>query len=126
MNNDNEITFNDMPNMLAKLLNKVETMEHMLNHIKEDLSIQNIKESDHRPMNTEEACELLKIGKTTLYYHIRQGELPVTKRGKSYIFFKDELIKWQECGRKNDVPLTSEERMEQMKNKMKRKPKNYI
>jgi excisionase family DNA binding protein len=60
-------------------------------------------------MNIDEACEFLKMKKGTMYYHLQNRSIPATKKGKSYIFFKDELIKWAESGRTTEVPLTPEE-----------------
>lgn len=118
-----QLTFNDVPEVLKSVLDKVERLERILVHMQEQLSTDTTKHQDkHIPMNLDEACEFLKMKKSTMYYHLEKGNIPATRSGKSYLLFKDELIKWAENGRKNQVPLTPEEENALMLKSMKRKP----
>ena len=63
-------------------------------------------------MTLKEACAFLKMKRSTMYYHLENGNIPATRKGKNYILFKDELVKWAESGRTSEVPLTLSEREE--------------
>ena len=104
-----EMTFNDLPKVVAQLLDKISGLVLSFNRLYEDIKKSPSRASEHIPMNIDEACEFLKMKKGTMYYHLHNRSIPATKKGKSYIFFKDELIKWAESGRTTDVPLTPEE-----------------
>jgi len=85
----------------------------------------NNSEGLHVPMRINEACEFLKMKKSTMYYHIEKGNIPATKSGKNYILFKDELLHWLETGRRNRVSLTPEEQNRAILMSQKRKPRNF-
>jgi len=116
------ITFNDLPTTVTQVLSRIEVIEDVLKNI--CVCLERIEPSDdHIPMTIDEACEFMKMKKTTMYYHIEHGNIPATKRGKNYILFKDELIHWFESGRKNPSPMSLEEMGESLKVSMKsRKP----
>jgi len=116
------MTFNDLPIAMTQVLSRIEKIEDVLKDI--CISMTRIMPSDdHIPMTIDEACEFMKMKKTTMYYHIEHGNIPATKRGKNYILFKDELIHWFESGRKNSRSMTLDEMNETFKVTMKsRKP----
>jgi excisionase family DNA binding protein len=76
-------------------------------------------------MTIDEACDFLKMKKSTMYYHIEHNNIPATKRGKNYILFKDELVGWLESGRKSPVALSPEEMNAQKLSSIKRKPRRF-
>lgn len=118
-----QLTFNDVPEVLKSVLDKVERLENILLHLQEQVTTGTTKHQDkHIPMNLDEACEFLKMKKSTMYYHLEKGNIPATRSGKNYLLFKDELIKWAENGRKNQVPLTPEEENALRLKSMRRKP----
>ena len=123
-----EMTFNDLPHVVAVLFNKVERVERMLEQMDSKLEEKSKKNSsnEHLPMNLDEACEFLKMKKSTMYYHLERGNLPGTRKGKNYILFKDELLHWVETGRKNSVCKTIEETNEAVLKSIKRKPKSKL
>jgi excisionase family DNA binding protein len=45
-------------------------------------------------LNIEEACQLLRVGKVTLYRYIRRGEIPAFKIGRNWKFHREALIEW--------------------------------
>ncbi|NGX45783.1 MAG: hypothetical protein K940chlam2_00963 [Chlamydiae bacterium] len=47
-------------------------------------------------LDTEQACEYLKIAKPTLYKHVRIGAIPAFKMGRVWRFHKASLEKWIE------------------------------
>ena len=80
------LTFNDLPEMVGRLCEKIESLE---NALKDNLAKQApVKENLHVPMTVEEVCSLF--------------------------VYRDELDKWLESGRKGQIPLSIEEEHEQM------------
>ena len=106
-NMTNELTFNDLPQVVAELRDEVIGMRQMLTSLQKEKGQR--KENTHRPMSVEEAAEYLKIPLRTLYMKLGNGTIPATKPGKRYVLYQDELDRWLECNRKNPVPLTDEE-----------------
>lgn len=117
-----ELTFNELPSAVTLLLQKVDGLEHLLHQLQGDLTQKKkSEENGHIPMSLTEACAFLKMKRSTMYYHLENGNIPATRKGKNYILFKDELLKWAESGRINDVPLTFEEQAAAMSSDFKRK-----
>ena len=119
------LTFNDLPEAVSQVLTKVERLERVLNIIKDEVCKKSSPSAEHIPMTIDEACDFLKMKKSTMYYHIERNNIPVTKRGKNYILFKDELVGWLESGRKSPVALTPEEMNAQKLSSIKRKPRRF-
>jgi excisionase family DNA binding protein len=117
-----QMTFNDLPGMVSQILNKVERLERVIETIREHVGKNSSSSTEHIPMTIDEACEFLKMKKSTMYYHVERGNITATRRGKNYIFFKDELLRWLESGRTNQVSLTYEEKNAARMASHKRKP----
>ena len=119
-----EVTFNDMPQIIGKIFQKIERVEQILNNIQEE--IEEKKDSslsaEHIPMTLDEACEFLRMKKSTMYYHLGKGNIPGTKKGKNYILYKDELLKWTELVRIEVDMRTAEQINEDYLKTIKRKP----
>ena len=45
-------------------------------------------------LSFEEACQILKLAKPTLYAYVRKGQIPAFKLGRSWKFHKDSLEQW--------------------------------
>ena len=116
------LTFNDLPEMVGKLCERIESLE---NALKDNLAKQApVKENLHVPMTVEEVCSYLGISKSSFYYNgiskssfyykAKHGGIPTIKQGKHLFVYRDELDKWLETGRKGQVPLSIEEEHEQM------------
>lgn len=120
-------TSNEMPELMGKLISKVEHMEVMLLEFRKDLDeiISCKVPNGHIPMSFTEACEFLRMKPSTLYYHLEKHNIPATRQGKSYILFMDELLKWTETGRTSAPPMTPEERNAAILRTIKRKPKKH-
>lgn len=107
---DNPITFNDIPRVMSDILKKCDLLEQSIEILHEEIRQSNQKSpSEHIPMDVKEACEFLKIKKSTMYCYIQNGQIPVNKKGKKYTFFRDDLIKWVESGRKTEKPISTAE-----------------
>lgn len=119
--NNKELTFNDLPQVVAQLRDEVMGMRSMLLSMqKEHRSV--VRENRHKPMTVEEASEYTRIPLGTLYAKLTNGEIPATKPGKRYVIFQDELDRWLDTHRKNDVPMTADEENEAILSSHKRKP----
>lgn len=102
---DEELTFNDLPVAVALVLDKVEKLEIAVSNLREDIYKSRKPVVDqHQPIEFEEACSFLKMSKSTLYHYVQHSLIPTTKKGKKYIFFRDELVRWLESGRQEEVP----------------------
>lgn len=107
---DNPITFNDIPRVMSDILKKCDLLEQSIEILHEEIRQSNQKSpSEHIPMDVKEACEFLKIKKSTMYCYIQNGQIPVNKKGKKYTFFRDDLIKWVESGYKTEKPISTAE-----------------
>ena len=106
------LTFNDLPEMVGKLCERIESLE---NALKDTLVKQApAKENLHVPMTVEEVCSYLGISKSSFYYKAKHGGIPTIKQGNHLFVYRDELDKWLETGRIGQVPLSIEEEHEQM------------
>lgn len=117
----NELTFNDLPQVVAQLRDEVMDMRAMLSRQQVESS-KPVKENRHKPMTVEEAAEYTRIPLGTLYMKLGDGTIPATKPGKRYVLYQDELEKWLEANRKNAVPLTADEENDAILSSHKRKP----
>ena len=117
-----ELTFNDLPQVVAQLRDEVMGLRALLLKQQEDNKKHQVRENRHKPMTVEEAAEYTRIPIGTLYMKLGDGTIPATKPGKRYVLYQDELDKWLEANRKNAVPLTADEKNEAILSSHKRKP----
>ena len=120
-----ELTFNDLPQVVAQLRDEVMGMRTLLIKQQEENRKQQVRENRHKPMTVEEAAEYTRIPLGTLYMKLGDGTIPATKPGKRYVLYQDELDKWLEANRKNPIPLTDEEQNSAILASHKRKPDKY-
>ena len=117
-----ELTFNDLPQVVAQLRDEVMGLRTLLLKQQEENKRHQVRENRHKPMTVEEAAEYTRIPIGTLYMKLGDGTIPATKPGKRYVLYQDELDKWLEANRKNAVPLTADEKNEAILSSHKRKP----
>lgn len=119
--NKNELTFNDLPMVVAELRDEVVGMKVALLDLQKGENKQNM-ERVRRTMNVEEAADYLRMPVNTLYMKLQKGEVPGSKPGKRWVLFNDELDKWLEVKRRNAVPMTTEEENDAILASHRRKP----
>ena len=119
--NKNDLTFNDLPMVVAELRDEVVGMKVALLDLQKGQNKQNM-ERVRRTMNVEEAADYLRMPVNTLYMKLQKGEVPGSKPGKRWVLFNDELDKWLEAKRKNAVPMTTEEENDAILASHRRKP----
>ena len=117
-----ELTFNDLPQVVAQLRDEVMGLRALLLKQQEENKRHQVRENRHKPMTVEEAAEYTRIPIGTLYMKLGDGTIPATKPGKRYVLYQDELDKWLEANRKNAVPLTADEENAAILCSHKRKP----
>ena len=116
-----ELTFNDLPQVVAELRDEVVGMKALMLDLQKQQTHQVMKRV-RRTMNVEEAADYLRMPLNTLYMKLQKGEVPGCKPGKRWVLFSDELDKWLEANRKNAVPMTADEENEAILNSHRRKP----
>ena len=117
-----ELTFSDLPQVVAQLRDEVMGLRALLLKQQEENKKHQVRDNRHKPMTVEEAAEYTRIPIGTLYMKLGDGTIPATKPGKRYVLYQDELDKWLEANRKNAVPLTADEKNEAILSSHKRKP----
>ena len=116
-----ELTFNDLPMVVAGLRDEVAGMKVLLSDLQKGQTQQRVQRM-RRTMNVEEAADYLRIPLNTLYQKLQKGEVPGSKPGKRWVLYSDELDKYLEVNRRNSVPMTAEELNEVILASHRRKP----
>ena len=116
-----ELTFNDLPMVVAGLRDEVAGMKVLLSDLQKGQTQQRMQRT-RRTMNVEEAADYLRMPLNTLYQKLQKGEVPGSKPGKRWVLYSDELDKYLEVNRRNSVPMTAEERNEVILASHRRKP----
>ena len=129
---DNErktLSFDQLPQAVGELLDKVDYVISRLDERKEAPS-PSPKQEDDQLMSLDDACRFLGKKRSTLYALTSERRIPFRKRGNKLYFFKKELVEWIESGGTYDAPYTLNEKgqtefeahLEQLREKKKNKP----
>lgn len=94
--------------VIAQLRDEVMGMKVALLNLQNGTTQQK-RENTHRPMSVEEAAEYTRLPLGTMYQKLAEGIIPGTKPGKRWVIFQDELDKWLDANRKNEVPMSADE-----------------
>jgi len=91
-----EISFNEMPQALAHLINKVEKIETLLS------VEQKAQQEADQWLNLNDLCKYHPDhpAKPTVYAWIGQRSIPYHKKGKKLMFLKSEIDTWLKEGRR--------------------------
>ena len=117
---NSELTFNDLPQVVAELRDEVSGMKALLLNLQNRPTQQ--RENRHRPVTPEQVAEYTNIPLATIYQKLANREIPGSKPGKRWVIYLDEIDKWLEANRKNPIPLTDEEQNAAILASHKRKP----
>lgn len=93
-----EISYNNLPEALAEVLERLERIEEVL--LKTSKEFQSFPEE---LLTISEAAQFLKISVSTLYGKVCKRKIPFMKNGKRVYFKKDELTEWLKTGTKGKV-----------------------
>ena len=86
----NEITFDKLPQAVGYLTEQVERIHKIVAALQPQTAI-----DKHRIVEIDEACQITRKAKPTIYTLARKGLIPAYKRGKKLYFYKDELLSYQ-------------------------------
>ena len=100
----NEITFDKLPQAVGYLTEQVERIHKIVAALQPQTAI-----DKHRIVEIDEACQITRKAKPTIYTLARKGLIPAYKRGKKLYFYEDELLQWIESGRKTLLDLNLKE-----------------
>lgn len=115
-----KLTFEQLPEAVALLLEKVSRMESLLEDMPRE-SVQVI-----RMLTVTEAAELLHISVQALYTKVSRREIPVHKPGKRLYFNRDELLEWMMGGRlKTNTEIQEQAERHLMEMGRKRKARRF-
>lgn len=95
--NLDEITFDRLPEAVAYLIKEVIQLRKLVEQKQKTAIIKRM------PIGIDEACEIIKKAKPTVYTLVRKGLLPCYKHGKKLYFYEDELLEWIAKGKKMTI-----------------------
>lgn len=90
-----KITFEQLPETVALLLEKVERIETLL--------LEQPESHTDDLLNIRQAAKFLDLAVATVYSKVCRKELPVNKKGKRIYFYRSELTEWIKKGRKQTL-----------------------
>ena len=93
------LTFDGMPESLASLHEKCDTIIALLSSIASGTCVA----AKHTPIGMTEASKLLGKSPSTIYDMTSKRKIPFHKRGNKLYFFQDELMKWITDGGYSDT-----------------------
>ncbi len=96
---NNELTFNDLPQVIAELRDEVSGMKALLLNLQNRPTQQ--RENRHRPVTPEQVAEYTNIPLATIYQKLANREIPGSKPGKRWVIYLDEIDKRLEAGNRN-------------------------
>ena len=119
-----KLSFEQLPEAISNLLEKVETINRNVGFLMSSKTIQKDSTSKSEEfIGIDEACEIVHLAKPTIYKLAQKGQIPHYKPSKELLFRKSELISWVERSHQKGSPST-EEIAVFMSAGNRRKPKN--
>lgn len=97
------ITFNELPEMVTELYQKITNIENLLL-----TKVEHIPEPEDL-LTITQAAKLITLSVPTIYNLVQRSKIPVSKQGKRLYFSKVELIAWIKQGRKKTAAEISSE-----------------
>ena len=95
--NQDEITFDKLPEAVAYLIKEVSQLRKLVEERQKPIISKRVA------IGIDEACKIIKKAKPTVYTLVRKGLLPCYKHGKKLYFYEDELLDWIEKGKRKTV-----------------------
>lgn len=114
------ITFEAMPQAISELIQKVDTLQSTVAALQEHCNKPQVE-----PMiGIDEACKILGRAKSTVYALTQAHKIPFYQPGKMLQFKRSELTAWIEGTKQDASSQTNESIAEQMRSKVRHKPKS--
>ena len=95
-----DLTFENLPEAVARLHYKLETIEKLLH-----AQSQTPHQETDKLLTVQETADFLKLSVPTIYGYVHRAEIPVCKRkGSKRLYFSiQQLTEWIKDGRKKTV-----------------------
>ena len=93
---DKKITFDEMPAVMAEVLNELKGLKSQIAEFK----FQPEAKPKRSPILIDEAAKLINKSKFTVYALCQNRKIPHYKSGKQLYFFEDELLDFIQNGRR--------------------------
>lgn len=90
----NDLTFNDLPQVVAHLAGEISTLKNLIEEIRDTSQ----KPGPDELMTIKQAGEFLHLTVQTLYNKVSKNEIPFMKRGKRLYFSKEKLTDYLQQG----------------------------
>ena len=104
-----KLTFDSLPQAVETLNNNVELLLELMNKMNDRITaIENALHSSDTTLDAEEAAQLIKRTKGTLYKMVCNNELPFHKKGNRLTFQKNELLAWLTSESNSQAPCEPE------------------
>lgn len=99
-----EITFEQLPNAVCQLHEKLDSIERLLL-----IKSNELQPESEQLLTIQQAAEFLNKKVPTIYGLVQRAEIPVCKQGNRLYFSKQELTDWIKAGRKKTLAETDRE-----------------
>ncbi len=137
-----KISFDQLPQMVSNIAKEVSTLKAMMTVMRPNGSFLRYRVEDGKPeilmckevsssviyqhtiCDVACACKIMNMAKSTLYAHVRQGDIPGMKKGKKWYFYEDELAKWIESGNTVKHHQQNQEILDRIRSGIHHKPKS--
>jgi excisionase family DNA binding protein len=102
------ITFDQLPQAVSKLQDKLESIEQLL------LQQQDQSPGQEEILTITQAAKFINLSVPTIYSKVCRKEIPVNKQGKRLYFYRSELTEWIKSGRKRTADEIRAESLQQL------------
>lgn len=89
--------FEDIPAAMLTVLDDLKQIKNDIQEIRKGKPENTV--NAHIPIGIERVSELTGKAVTTLYRYTANGLIPCYKRGKSMLFYEDEIVSWIRSGK---------------------------
>ena len=111
-----DLTFDNLPEAVAKLQHKLDSIERLL-HAQSQIP----QPATDKHLTVQEAADFLKLSVPTIYGYVHRAEIPVCKRkgSKRLYFSAQQLTDWIKAGRKKTISEIEEDAVDSLISKKK-------
>ena len=104
-----KLSFEQLPEAISNLLEKVETINRNVGSLMSSKTIAKDVTSEREEfIGIDDACEVVHLAKPTIYKLAQKGQIPHYKPSKELLFRKSELIAWIERSYHKGIPSRAE------------------
>ena len=97
----NRVSFEDMPDMMAELLDEVRSLGNRVKKLENTCSCRRSDISMREILTAMEVAKMLKVSRVTVYRMAGRGEIPCYRNGSLLMFYKDEILRWVDSTKEN-------------------------